>query len=340
MNRSIKFLTGVGAVAVVTLALGVQNASAGWGSHGSSGGSHGGRSGWGSHGSSGGSWGSHGSSGGSWGSAGGGWASHGSSGGSSGRPRIGLLHRLIKGHRHYHGNYHLGRSSWGSSGGSWGSHGSSGGSWGSSGGGSWGSSSPSMYTPSYDSELGPTDGSNGILPDPNSEAAARGEALLSVQVPESARIYVNGRPTTSTGAVRQYLSRGLSAGMSYTYEVRAEATVNGQTVEQTKTVKLQAGGTADLAFDLTPRPETSLTLRVPADARVLLAGTETKGSGEVRVFRTTALESGEEWSQYAIRVLVERDGETLVREETISLKAGDTRTLNVSFDAPKIASTR
>lgn len=197
-----------------------------------------------------------------------------------------------------------------------------------------------MYAPSHDSDYIPSDG-NGELPGPGGEAAAhRGEALLSVQVPESAQIYVNGRPTTSSGSHRQYLSRGLDQGMSYTYEVRAEATINGQKVEQTKTVKLQAGDTADLAFDLAARPETSLTLRVPSDARVILAGKETKGTGEVRVFRTTSLEAGEQWSDYAIRVVVDRDGETLVREETISLTAGESQTLDVQFDAPKIASAR
>jgi uncharacterized protein (TIGR03000 family) len=195
-----------------------------------------------------------------------------------------------------------------------------------------------MYTPSNGSEYRYEQGD---LPGPADEAAAaRGEALLAVQVPASARIYVNGRQTTSTGAYRQYLSRGLSSGMSYTYEVRAEAVIDGQQVEQTKTVKLHAGETANLAFDLASRPETSLTLRVPADARVILAGNETNGKGEVRVFRTTSLGSGEEWSDYQIRVLVERDGETQVHEETISLKAGDSRTLDVGLDTPKIAAAR
>jgi uncharacterized protein (TIGR03000 family) len=161
-----------------------------------------------------------------------------------------------------------------------------------------------------------------------------------VQVPESARIYVNGRPTTSTGSFRQYMSRGLSEGMSYTYEVRAEAVIDGQRIEQTKTVKLHAGETANVAFDLATRPETSLTLRVPANARVILAGQETNGSGAVRVFRTSALEAGEEWSDYEIRVLVDRDGETEVREEKISLKGGESRTLDLQLDTPKIAAAR
>src|SRR6185437_12821873 len=84
---------------------------------------------------------------------------------------------------------------------------------------------------------------------------------------------------------------------------------------------------------------TSLTLHVPADAKVYLSGNETKSSGETRRFSTTKLANGREWQDYAIRVEIERDGQTLTREETVSLKAGEARELTVGFDAPQFAQT-
>ncbi len=181
----------------------------------------------------------------------------------------------------------------------------------------------------------------GGLPAPGAEARSmHGSALLAVKVPAEAKVFVNGRATSSTGESRQYVSRGLTAGFGYTYEVRAEAMVDGQLVEDTKTVRLEAGDTTELEFDLQPRPETVLTVNVPADAKVTLAGTPTSATGDVRVFRTTALPRGQEWSDYLVKVTVERDGKQVTKEEKISLKSGDQRALDFEFDVEKVASTR
>ena len=52
---------------------------------------------------------------------------------------------------------------------------------------------------------------------------------------------MNGQATSSTGDTRQYVSRDLTAGYNYTYEVRAEIVRDGRTVEQVKKVDLRAG---------------------------------------------------------------------------------------------------
>jgi uncharacterized protein (TIGR03000 family) len=163
--------------------------------------------------------------------------------------------------------------------------------------------------------------------------------LLTVSVPQDAKIYVNDQPTTSTGGVRQYVSRDLQSGFNYTYEVRAEATRNGRTVEQVKRVDLRAGETAALAFDFPAAEsvETSLTVHVPADAKVYLAGNSTKATGETRVFRTTGLSGGKAWDDYTIRVEIERGGNVVTKEETITLKAGESKELRFDFEGDKIA---
>ena len=142
--------------------------------------------------------------------------------------------------------------------------------------------------------------------------------------------------------MRQYVSRDLAKGKNYSYEVRAEAIRDGRTVEQVKKIDLRAGETANLAFDFPADKgkETSLTVHVPADAKVYLAGNATKASGETRVFRTTGLTSGKSWEGYTVRVELERGGRTVTKEETITLKAGESQELRFEFEGDKVASAR
>ena len=100
---------------------------------------------------------------------------------------------------------------------------------------------------------------------------SRDSALLTVAVPGDARVLVNGIATRSTGSQRRYVSRNLTPGFDYTYEVRAEVMVDGKPVMQTKTVQLRAGQQAKLAFDMkAANPlETALTLHVPSERQGL-----------------------------------------------------------------------
>lgn len=166
--------------------------------------------------------------------------------------------------------------------------------------------------------------------------------LLTVSVPTDARVLVNGVATRSTGDLRRYVSRNLHPGFSYTYEVTTQARINGEPVTQTKIVQLRAGEETTLAFDMQAQAavETALTLHVPSDAKVYLAGNETRGQGPVRTFRTTKLNDGKEWSQYVVRVSVVRDGENLTKEETITLRAGDQTELTFDFDVDQLAAAR
>jgi uncharacterized protein (TIGR03000 family) len=200
--------------------------------------------------------------------------------------------------------------------------------------------------PGLDSSLPSDDGA----PPPPSDSGAfyrpTTNAVLTVHVPAEARVFVNGLPTTSTGAVRRYVSNGLRAGYNYTYNIRAEVIRNGQTVTETQTVKLQAGDAPDIEFALNGSNSdsianqpvrTSLTLHVPADAKVFLSGNETHGEGEIRTFSTTKLAPGQAWGNYVVRAEVERNGRTLVKEESVNLSGGDVREITLDFDAAQVA---
>jgi uncharacterized protein (TIGR03000 family) len=87
-------------------------------------------------------------------------------------------------------------------------------------------------------------------------------------------------------------------------------------------------------------PATTVKVLVPADAKVYLAGNETSSTGDAREFTTTKLAAGQSWDNYTVRVTVDRDGKTLTREKTITLRAGDDQELSFDFDTPQVASVR
>lgn len=311
-------LPSIAAVGVSLLLAG--SASAGGGSYGSSGG-------WG-----------YGSSGGS----SGGWSSSGSYNSSGG----GLLSRI----RHNVAYRRAARraalkKSWYSSGGSSGGHYSSGGyartSYFSSGGASSGGSSGGTYysvpVRSYGS-TGSSHGSSGgsmsySAPMMLSKKLETGDAILAVSVPEDAKIYVNDKLTKTPGTSRQFVSRNLQDGETYTYEVRAEVVREGQVVAQTKVIDLTAGIEKAIAFDFSSAAPvvTTVTLNVPEDAVVKLGGVETEMSGAKRVFSTTQLPVGKSWEDYQVVVEVERNGKVLQDVRVLDIAAGETKELSFDF---------
>ena len=359
--KKLTFLSGVAAIAVSITAGSTANAGHGfWGaSHGSSGGSSGsfGSSGGASYGSSGGS---HGSSGGSYGSSGGSSGGFASAGGSSGHvgPVRRLFQRIHENHaakvaaRRAHGS--SGGASYGSSGGSYGSsggasYGSSGGSYGSSGGSY--SSSSIHYAPGVDEyDSVPVYGGDSKatdVPSTDVKTAVEGDmGILTVAVPEDAVVTVNGLPTKSEGPIRQFMSNGLEAGYVYKYVV--EVSYPGVAEPETRTVRLRAGAAERLVFNrpagdtvaeaAAEHPETVVTVRVPADATVTLAGNETNGSGETRTFRTRRLAEGESWSDYTIRVTAMVNGSAISQERSLELVAGSAHELDFDFDSSDVAS--
>lgn len=135
---------------------------------------------------------------------------------------------------------------WSSCHGCWGCHGSS---------SCWGCSGCHGCSGAVWSDEPAGSGPGGSTPGPQSEettsvrARRAGNAQLNVQVPADATVIVNGHLTQSTGADRQYVSKGLEAGRSYRYELLVELVRGEQTLRQTKTVELRANQSASLQFD-------------------------------------------------------------------------------------------
>ncbi len=300
----------------VVLVLGAAEAQAGWGSYHSSGGSSG-------------SWGGYGSSSSSSSSSSSGYSSSSSSSsGGYGVFRHWRRHRVAwRHHRHHY-------RSWGSS------SSSSGGyyrGWGSSSSSS--SSSSTYYSAPYVTPSEPA-----APPTPAAEPlppqARANSGILTVSVPADAVVYVNGKQTTSQGEYRQYVSRGLESGFKYTYEVRVVYQRDGETIDETKSVELRAGGIAgvDFPFHANQQVATTLKLNVPDGAKITLSGVEMKDSeGSLRTFTTHKLAAGESWSGYRVEVSIERDGRREHQNRSITLNAGDEQELTFSFTEAHVA---
>ncbi|MBN1854613.1 MAG: TIGR03000 domain-containing protein [Pirellulales bacterium] len=199
---------------------------------------------------------------------------------------------------------------------------------------------PETYAPPTPATTpSPTPAETAPAPGP---APAPGEdaATLQLEVPANSRVYVNDTLTKHPGTIRRYVSRGLRPENSYTYNIRVEYLRDNLPVQETRTVRMTAGDHAALTFGqavtqerIVAKPvDTTVTLHVPAEARVILAGNPTRQVGEIREFTTQRLAPGQAWKNYMVRVEVERNGRTLVQERTLDLAAGNTRELTFSFD--------
>jgi uncharacterized protein (TIGR03000 family) len=154
-------------------------------------------------------------------------------------------------------------------------------------------------------------------------------------------VFVNGKQTTSTGTLRQFVSRDLQSGMNYGYQVRVTYERDGEPVTEEKTVELRAGESRSLEFgreapELAAEPagedvKTVLQLHVPENAKVFLAGTATEQTGIERTYVTAQLKSGETWSDYTVRVELEVDGEKVVQERSLTIEAGKRHELAIDF---------
>ncbi len=84
------------------------------------------------------------------------------------------------------------------------------------------------------------------LPD---EWPAVASARVTVRLPADAKLWVDGKPTKQTGAVREFVTpRVLKAGLTYQYTLRAEWAADGKMIVRDKPVKVRATGASEVDF--------------------------------------------------------------------------------------------
>ncbi len=78
--------------------------------------------------------------------------------------------------------------------------------------------------------------------------AGQAPATIRVRLPSDADLWVGGVRTTSSGPSRVFMTPPLDSGKQYNYGLRARWVNNGVVVEQTRHVKVKAGGKAEVDF--------------------------------------------------------------------------------------------
>jgi uncharacterized protein (TIGR03000 family) len=110
--------------------------------------------------------------------------------------------------------------------------------------GAYGSTSFNPFTvPSLSSAWSPY---NVAMPD---EWPAVAAARVTVRLPADAKLWVDGKSTKQTGAVREFVTPPvLRAGVTYRYQFRAEWTHDDKTVTRDLPAYVRATGSADIDF--------------------------------------------------------------------------------------------
>jgi uncharacterized protein (TIGR03000 family) len=206
-----------------------------------------------------------------------------------------------------------GHGSWGSYGGSWGSCGSSGGSWGSGGSyGSCGSCGGLFHRWASCGSCGGSYGSSGSSGSCGSCGGSYGSS-------------------GSSGSCGSCGSCGGEGGVSYSTGYGGE--VVSEYAQSSRFVPADIYAASNVA----PPAKTKLTLHVPAEAKVTLAGVATKQAGQVREFSTDKLAAGQAWQNYTIHVEVVRDGKTVAKDKQITLTGGAQQELSFDFGGEQVA---
>jgi uncharacterized protein (TIGR03000 family) len=174
------------------------------------------------------------------------------------------------------------------------------------------------------------------MPD-SSTQRADDTGMLLVSLPAHAKLFVNGKETSSEGDLRRFVSRGLKAGFRYPYSLKAVIEQDGKEIVSTRDVALRPGRSARVEFDFAQSVETKVTIKLPADAELVLAGTKTKSTGTTRTFTTKKLAEGQLWEDYVVTVSMNQNGKTLTQEKTISLRGGEDRTLEFDLTQDHVA---
>jgi uncharacterized protein (TIGR03000 family) len=78
---------------------------------------------------------------------------------------------------------------------------------------------------------------------------AAAPAIVTVRVPEKARLLIDGKPTSLTSNVRKFETPALTPGKTYYYTLTAELDRDGETLSQSRRVLVQAGKKVSVNFD-------------------------------------------------------------------------------------------
>lgn len=128
---------------------------------------------------------------------------------------------------------------------------------------------PGSYSMNYSASYGPTfsapvtnfnqDNFNGQRGDTsaNLNRADANQATLVVDLPENARLTIDGQPTQLTSATRTFITPTLQPGQEYYYDLKAELNRDGRTLTASKRVTVRPGQESHVRLDFTGQTATT-----------------------------------------------------------------------------------
>jgi uncharacterized protein (TIGR03000 family) len=159
-------------------------------------------------------------------------------------------------------------------------------------------------------------------------------ATVTVQLPSDARLYADGQPVQFDPATKSFATPSLNSGEDYEYTLKAEVLQGGRILTESKTVKVRAGQTTQVAFDNLRAPgreaevaqaPARITVQLPARAKLYVNNV----LWTTRSFDTPTLTKGHEYS-YDLRAELEQNGQTIREAKTVKFQAG--AKLTVEFE--------
>jgi uncharacterized protein (TIGR03000 family) len=164
----------------------------------------------------------------------------------------------------------------------------------------------------------------------NSLSTNRGQVV--VRVPVDAKLFADGQATTLVGTERVFSTPDLTSGRDYQYTLKVEYADGAETKSVSKQVIVRAGHRT--VVDFTPAGDTvasSVTVNLPANAKLFVDGVATSTTGGTTTFKTPELTRGKAYV-YKFSAEIDRDGKTEIESRDVTFKAGEP--INVNFTEP------
>jgi uncharacterized protein (TIGR03000 family) len=173
------------------------------------------------------------------------------------------------------------------------------------------------------------------------ETANPNQATIIVQVPAEAKMFVDGQEANLTSTSRRFVTPALETGRDYYYTIKAELVREGKTLADSKHVVFRAGQTVKVDFGdmstakVVPQAApATVTVRLPADARLTIDGIDCPLTSATRTFDTPKLDPGQRYA-YTIKAELIREGKTRAASKKVIVEAG--KKVDVDFtDLPSL----
>lgn len=167
----------------------------------------------------------------------------------------------------------------------------------------------------------------------------RGQVV--VYVPADAKLYAEGQATTLGGTERVFQTPDLVEGRDFQYTLKVEFAQGGETKSTTKQVLVRAGHRTVVDFTNTNNDSvsSSVTVNLPAKAKLFVDGVATPISSGTHTFRTPELTKGKSYV-YAFRAEIDREGKTEIENREVTFKGGDPIIVDFADTAVRTASVK